>query len=87
MSGDIEWLKHTRLSYGGYNGQAVALRKFAIEKWGIDAVATMTDDQISSEMQNAGFIPCTVRTWNGHDDEAIFLIPYDVLKTCVVLER
>lgn len=84
---NVEWLKHKKMSYGGYHGQAVELRKFAIEKWGVDAVASMTDQQIEREMQNAGFIPCLIHSYDRDDDETIFLVPYEVLEAAKQLNR
>lgn len=81
------FLNNKNFSYGSYTGQTKCLRKLAIEKFGANEVAMMSDWQIEKEFKKLGLVPVCVCFENGCDHEMIYLIPIEKLDELETLSR
>lgn len=80
-------LNFKEFNFGYYTGQAEYLRKFLIEKIGIEKVAKMSDSRVCEKVVEMGYIPMQISFDNGCDGERIFLVPIHIIDKLETLER
>ena len=76
---DLTYLKGLHFNFGIYVGQARCLRKVAIEIFGEEVVAGLTDQEVKKKIIDLDFVPVVIKTNNGVDEDNIYLIKKDIL--------
>ena len=76
---DLTYLKGLHFNFGDYAGQKRCLRKAAIEIFGEEVVAGLTNKEVEKKIIDLDFVPVVIHTDNGADEENIYLIKKDIL--------
>lgn len=84
---DKHFTDYKKLDYGFYEGQLRDLRELAIEKFGIDNVVDLDDNDIELLFASKGLIPLSVSKIEGYDSDIIYLIPIQDLDKYNILSR
>lgn len=84
---DLTYLEHVKFSYGMYTGQTRCLREYAIKEYGAEMVACMTDEDLERKFTQEGYVPVVVNTFEGADQEGVFLVKKDTLAFSKKLSR
>lgn len=86
MENNLEYLKGKNFDFGGYAGQRRCLRRHAVDLWGAEEVAAMTDFDLEHKFVQLGYIPIVVN-FDGNKEEDIYLIKKEVLSFAKCLAR
>ena len=86
LENDLEYLKGKNFDFGCYAGQARNLRRHAVDLWGAEEVASMTDFDIKQKFIKLGYIPVVIN-FEGNNTEDIYLVKKEVLSFAKCLER
>lgn len=76
---ELNCLKYKEFNFGYYTGQSKALRELAIEKFGVEKVAKMSDSLLEKEFIKNGLIPMQISFDKDCDGETIYLVPIRIL--------
>jgi len=86
MENNLEYLNGKTFNFGGYAGQSRDLREYAIDLWGAEEVAHMSDYNIETKFLKLGYIPVVVN-FDGNNQEDIYLIKKEQLSFVKCLSR
>ena len=84
---NLEYLKGVRFGYGCYAGQTRCLRQYAIDMFGAETIANLTDFEVANLFMIEGFVPVSIITENGADEQEIYLIKREDLRFAPDLVR
>lgn len=86
MENNLEYLTGKDFNFCHYAGQRRDLREHAINLWGAEEVARMSDDDIENKFIKLGYIPVIVN-FEGNNVEDIYLIKKEQLSFAKCLSR
>lgn len=86
IENNLEYLKGKDFNFCHYAGQRRNLREYAIDLWGAEEVAYMSDYDIESKFIKLDYIPVVVN-FDGNNQEDIYLIKKEQLSFVRCLSR
>lgn len=86
MENDLDYLKGKGFNFCHYAGQKKDLRRHAVDLWGVEEVAMMSDYDIESKFVKLGYIPVVVN-FEGNNGEEIYILKRETLSFAKCLSR